>query len=729
MDAPIDLLRGEPWPLGATVRTSGVNFAVYAPEAERVELVFFEDVEDSVPSRVVHLHTRHHRAGAIWHVFVQGLGAGQLYGWRVHGPKDPSRFRWFDGEKLLLDPYAREVRVPAAWSRADASRPGPNTASALRSVVVDAHRDVSPAPPRPRIRPTQRVIYEIHVRGFTMHPTSGVKEPGTFRGLIERIPYLRDLGVTTIELLPIFQFVHDAPQFVNPLTGDRVVDYWGYNPISFFAAHHAYIGETSPGEEAPFRAFVHACHKAGIEVVLDVVYNHTGEGGAEGPLLSFRGFDNPAYYIEDASTAGGFANYSGCGNTLSCNHPVVRRMILESLRYWAESMGVDGFRFDLASIFTRGVDGRVLDTPPLTWEIESDPALQQRLLIAEAWDAAGLFQVGSFPGERWAEWNGTFRDDARAFWRGDEGMAGALATRMMGSPDLYEARGRSPAQGINYIACHDGFTLRDLVSHTSKHNEANGEGNRDGANDNRSWNHGYEGVDGAPPAVEAARARDTRNLLATLFLAQGTPMLLGGDELGRTQRGNNNAWCHDSEMTWVDWSLLEANADLHAFTRALIHYRHTHPSLHRARFLFGEEAEAGVDPAGYPRVAWHGVQARRPDWSPNCKLVLYTLSSAMDDCAHCILLYAGAQPLSIELPPVPGGTPESRWRCVLDTSRPAGSEFSLPEARAPVEADHVLVSPRTVMAWVAHETRPLSLGLTATMHAMSADALRGWEHE
>ncbi|TVR05090.1 MAG: glycogen debranching enzyme GlgX [Deltaproteobacteria bacterium] len=721
MSPPTTLHRGEPWPLGASVRDGGVNFALYAPEATGVELVLFDDLEDEAPTQVVDLRTRHQRSGRIWHVFVEGIGAGTLYGWRVHGPHDPDDFRHFDGQKLLVDPYARAVRANRRWSRRAAMASGDNTGSALRSMVVDQTGFDWHGTGHPRIRPTQRILYELHVRGFTVHPTSGVREPGTFAGLIDKVPYIRDLGVTTVELLPVFEFDATAPALFNPLTGEPLRDFWGYNPVTFFAAHHAYEGdhEADIAHGTSFRKLVRAFHEAGIEVILDVVFNHTGEGGRDGPFISFRGLDNPTYYMEDPRRPGQFANYSGCGNTVNCNHPVVRRMILDSLRYWVDTMGVDGFRFDLASIFSRGPDGDPLENPPLTWEIESDPTLQGRLLIAEAWDAAGLFQVGTFPGERWAEWNGRFRDDVRRFWRGDHGMAGPLATRMMGSPDIYQTRGRQPAQGINFITCHDGFTLNDLVSWREKHNLENGENNRDGSSDNLSWNHGFEGNENVPASIDAARERDIRNLLATLMLAQGTPMLLAGDEFRRTQNGNNNAWCQDNETSWVDWSLLERHADLHRFTRLLIRFRQAHPSVHRARFLLGEEAEAGLDPWGYTRVAWHGLSPRKPDWSNDSQLVVFTLTAAMDDCAHCIILHAGERDVTLTLPPVPGEGEDTRWHRAIDTSRPSPEDIHEPGREPRIQGSTLTVPARSVLALTAPDNRTLQPGLTGRMFSVA----------
>ncbi len=560
---------GEPRPLGATLCEGGVNFALYSEHASAIDLLLYDRYDDDEPRQTIRLSGRAHRTVNTWHVFVAGIGAGQLYGYRVHGPSAPEQGLRFDPEKVLVDPYARGIVYGDNRDRRAACSPGPNDRCALKSLVVDPSGFDWGESARPKVAATQRVIYELHVRGFTRHPSSGVTHPGTFAGLMEKIPYLVDLGVTTVELLPVFQFDELAPDVRDPGTGERLRDYWGYNPIGFFAPHRGYY--TRDWEEMAhltgFRDLVRALHQAGLEVLLDVVFNHTSEGDAAGPTLSFKGIDNPVYYMFEPGNAAGYANYSGCGNTVNCNHPAVRRMILDSLRYWTGTMRVDGFRFDLASILSRDADGRPLPNPPLLWEIENDPALADSTLIAEAWDAGGLYQVGAFPGERWREWNGRFRDDVRSFLRGDPGTSGAMARRMLGSPDLYEGSSRRPPQGVNFVTAHDGFTLADLVAYERKHNEANGEGNRDGSDHEHSENHGVEGPTD-DPRILAARARQVRNLLTALFVAQGTPMLLAGDELGRTQGGNNNAWCQDNDTTWLDWGLLEANADLHRFTRA-----------------------------------------------------------------------------------------------------------------------------------------------------------------
>ncbi|MEO1270659.1 MAG: glycogen debranching protein GlgX, partial [Myxococcota bacterium] len=613
-----------------------------------------------------------------WHVLVWGVGEGQVYAYRIHGPYIPEQGLRFNPRKVLLDPYARGIVYGDNWSRERAVHPDDNTASAMKSLVVDPSSFDWEGSQPPRIDPTKRIIYELHVRGYTRHPSSGVNHPGTFKGLIDKIPYIKSLGVTTVELLPIFQFDDRTAIFHHPDSGEPLRDFWGYNPLGFFAPHRGYYIEdwSQMSYLTGFRELVKAFHDAGLEVFLDVVFNHTAEGDHTGPTITFRGIENTAYYQLSPEDPSLYENFSGCGNTVNCNHPIARRMILDSLRYWAHTMHVDGFRFDLASILARGAGGVPLEAPPLTWEIESDPLLERTTLIAEAWDAAGLYQVGAFPGERWSEWNGQYRDDVRSFWRGDFGLAGRMATRLLGSPDLYERHGRQPNQCINFITCHDGFTLNDLVSYSRKHNRENGEDSRDGEHENHSHNYGVEGPTD-DPGIAALRLRQIKNMLTTLFVSQGTPMLLAGDEFRRTQQGNNNAWCQDNPIGWVDWSLAQRNTGLVRFMRTLIQLRNAHPNLRRDRFLLGTTAPAAMDPYGYTRVRWHGVLPDRPDWSAGCRTVAMTLTEAADDVALHIILNAHNDAIRFWLPEPPGGGP---WLKVVDTSLPTPHDIIDPDA-------------------------------------------------
>ena len=560
-------LVGRSSPAGATVVDGGVNFSVFSRTATGVELLFFDREDAAAPSRAIRIDPATNRTYHYWHVFVPGVRPGQIYGYRVAGPSAPESGLRFDPTKVLLDPYGRGVVVPKNYGREAAQREGDNAATAMKSVVVDpgAYDWEGDAPlALPSVR---TIIYEMHVRGFTRHPSSGVgdKTRGTYAGLIEKIPYLRQLGVTAVELLPVFQFdAQDCPP--------GKINYWGYAPVSFFAPHQAYSSRQDPlGPVDEFRDMVKALHRAGIEVILDVVFNHTAEGDHTGPTLCFRGIDNPTYYILEEGGAR-YANYTGCGNTLNANHPMVRRMIVDSLRYWVEEMHVDGFRFDLASILARDSSGHPLPNPPVLWDIESDAVLAGTKLLAEAWDAAGLYQVGSFVGDAWKEWNGRFRDDVRDFFRGEPGSVRRMADRIVGSPEVYGHKQREAEQSVNFVTCHDGFTLNDLVSYNQKHNEANGEGNRDGANDNRSWNCGVEGPT-ADPAVERLRNRQVKNYLTVTLMSLGMPMILMGDEVRHTQGGNNNAYCQDNEISWFDWTLVDKHADVLRFVRLLTERR------------------------------------------------------------------------------------------------------------------------------------------------------------
>src|SRR5271166_1735689 len=558
---------GRSYPLGATLVPGGANFSVFSRSAAGIDLLFFDRVDDTRPSRVIPIDPLTNLSYHYWHVFVPGVEAGQIYGFRADGPFDPSRGLRFDPSKVLLDPYGRAVVVPRNYSHEAARQGGDNTATAMKSAVTDPHAydwegDV------PLKRPWSRtIIYEMHVRGFTAHPSSGVAESkrGTYAGLIEKIPYLQQLGITAVELLPVFQFdPQDAPA--------GLTNYWGYSPVSFFAPHQAYSSRQDPlGPIDEFRDMVKALHRAGIEVILDVVFNHTSEGGHDGPTQCFRGLDNPTYYLlsEDRSR---YANFTGTGNTLNANHPIVRRMIVDSLRYWVNEMHVDGFRFDLASILARDSSGAVMPNPPVLWDIESDAALAGTKMIAEAWDAAGLYQVGNFVGDSWREWNDRFRDDIRDFFRGADNSVYRAADRLLGSPAIYGPRDRELEESINFVTCHDGFTLNDLVSYNYKHNEENGECNGDGCADNRSWNCGVEGPT-HDPGIEALRNRQVKNLLTAVMLSGGVPMFVMGDEVRRSQRGNNNAWCQDNDTSWFDWTLLSKHADVLRFVTLLIERR------------------------------------------------------------------------------------------------------------------------------------------------------------
>jgi isoamylase len=568
----------------------------------------------------------------------------------------------FDPTKILLDPYGRGVAVPGCYRRTAASEAGDNSASAMKSVVVDLST-YDWEGDAPLQRPSARtIIYEMHVGGFTRHPSSGVGEQtrGTFAGLIDKIPYLQQLGITAVELLPVFQF--DA-QACPP----GKVNYWGYQPVSFFAPHQAYSSRQDPlGPVDEFRDMVKALHRAGIEVILDVVFNHTAEGDHSGPTQCFRGLDNPAYYILDADKSH-YADYTGCGNTLNSDNPIVRRMIVDSLRYWVQAMHVDGFRFDLASVLSRDTSGCPVPDPPILWDIESDPVLAGTKLIAEAWDAAGLYQVGSFIGDAWKEWNGRFRDDVRAFFRGEPGSVRRVADRLVGSPEIYGHEEREVEQSINFVTCHDGFTLNDLVSYDQKHNEANGEDNRDGANDNCSWNCGVEGPT-VNPIIENLRDQQVKNFLTVTALSLGMPMFLMGDEARHSQFGNNNAYCQDNEISWFDWTDIEKHADVHRFMNLLNARRVLRDEAHERQRVSLDQLIRQAE------KAWHGIRVGQPDWGDNSHSLVFEATLRDEGLRVYLILNAYWEPLEFELPPTGDGGARS-WRRWIDTSLPTPDDI------------------------------------------------------
>jgi isoamylase len=677
----------QPWsaaPIGPTLTDSGAGFSVYAPDAASVELLLFAGPEDDEPADVISHDRGQDRIGPWWHTFVPGLAAGQVYGYRVVGHGGATLDSKNGSGGVLIDPYGRGVAVPAGYRRETGPQGPGRVARSLKSVLIDTDR-YDWEGDRPLGRPLREsVIYEAHVRGMTANPNSGVTpaERGTYRGLITRIPYLTRLGITAIELLPVHQF--DA--LAAP---PGLVNYWGYQTVSFFAPHAAYASRRDAQAVADeFRDMVKAFHRAGIEVILDVVFNHTAEGGADGPTFCWRGLADSAYYSHEAD--GRYVDDSGCGNTLDAGHPIVRRMVLDSLRYWVSVMHVDGFRFDLAAALSRGLGGQPSSDAPLIRDIEADPVLAGTKLIAEAWDAGGLYQVGDFAGQRWSEWNGRFRDDVRSFVKSDAGYAGRVAQRLVGSPDIYAARQNEPARSINFVACHDGLTLNDLVTYARKRNDANGEGGRDGSDDDRSWDCGVDGPS-ADPEVERLRARQVRNFLALTFLSLGVPMLQMGDEVRRSQSGNNNGYCHDDETTWFDWSLPERHADLLDFSSRLINLRRRVDGL-----LAAVEGRSLSELLAEARVEWSGVRVGHPDLGPDSRSIALTLHT--DAGRLHIIASAWWQNLDFELPQAPDGW--SPWRRILDTTQDAVTEYAL---AADIPAADYRVGPRSV---VCLATRP-----------------------
>ena len=682
------LTPGQSSPLGATIVNGGVNFSVFSRNAAAIELLLFEREDGPRPSHVIPLDPVISRSYHYWHAFVPEVEPGQLYGYRARGQFEPSRGMRFDANKVLLDPYGRGVVVPRNYSREAARHPGDNCDTAMKSVVVDSST-YNWEGDTPLKRPSSRtIIYEMHVRGFTRHPSSGLKEPlrGTYAGLIEKIPYLKQLGVTAVELLPVFQF---DPQACPP----GKVNYWGYAPVSFFAPHQAYSSRRDRlGPVDEFKDMVKALHREGLEVILDVVFNHTAEGDHTGPTISLRGLDNSIYYLLEADKAR-YADFSGTGNTLNANHPIVRRLIVDSLRYWVETMHVDGFRFDLASILARAPSGRVMPNPPVLWDIESDPALAGTKLIAEAWDAAGLYQVGSFIGDSWKEWNGRFRDDVRSFFLGEDGFAGRLADRLIGSPEIYGHKEREAEQSVNFVTCHDGFTLNDLVSYNQKHNEPNGEDNRDGANDNRSWNCGVEGPTDNP-AIEKLRERQIKNFLAVTLLSLGVPMLLMGDEARSSQRGNNNAYCQDNETSWFDWNLVRQHAGLHRFVELLVARRALRKmDTERQRRSLNQLLRGASK-------AWHGVKLHQPDWSQQSHSLAFSAEVPEENLSFHLIFNAYWEPLEFQLPAErhAAGHPWRRW---IDTSLESPDDIQDWPAAPVVTGQTYRAGPRSVVVLIA----------------------------
>jgi isoamylase len=659
-----DVQRGYPLPLGARAYLEGVNFTLFSRYATRVRLELFADCTDPRPARIIELDPDHNRTGDIWHVWVKGILPGQVYAYRVDGPYDPAAGHRFNFNKLLLDPRATAITEVPPWNF-DAARgyapeevngsPHPSSLDngPLTPKCVFTRLQFDWGDDRPLRYPWSRtVIYETHVRGITVHPSSGAAHPGTYRGLVEQIPYLKDLGITAVELLPVQEFNANELKTRNPQTGELLRNYWGYNPVGFTAVNGSYSSAGSRGQQTlEFKELVRQLHIAGIEVIIDVVFNHTAETDELGPTLCWRGVANSTFYALEKDKRR-YRNFAGTGNSINANHPVVRDYILGVLRYWVMEMHVDGFRFDLASILGRDTNGNLLNNPPLLEQIAEDAILRDTKLIAEAWDAAGAYQVGSFSERRWAEWNGHYRDDVRRFWRGDAGMLGAFASRICGSEDIYARSGKGPESSINFVTCHDGFTLNDLVSYASKHNLANGEDNRDGSNDNYSANYGVEGPT-QDERIESLRRRQIRNFTLTLLISRGVPMLLGGDEFRRTQGGNNNAYCQDNETSWYDWSALERHRDLYEFTRRMIALRHSHPVLAQERFYTQGE------------LTWSGPWQQPPAWSdPQAKAVACHIHDGAGDTLF-LMFNAGSEAVTFHTPVAPD---KGRWRLAVDTS-------------------------------------------------------------
>lgn len=717
-----NLLPGDPEPLGPTVRPDGINFAVHSSGATRIELLLFDNIADQEPSQIIPLTPETNRTGDVWHIFVEGLPNRTLYNFRADGPYEPAtNGTRFNAAKTLLDPYARAITGDYYWQPGDAlGYDNSEPEKADRHLVPSTVENVAGAPrcvayqsdfdwgddQHPDIPIEESIIYEVNVRGFTRHHSSESDLAGTYRGFIEKIPYLKSLGVTAVELLPIMEFDQFDGPFRDPSTGERLANAWGYNTVGFFApeSHYSYYGKL--GEQIDeFKMLVRELHKSKIEVILDVVFNHTREGNHYGPTISFKGLDNNVYYMLTQQPEF-YMDFTGCGNTLNCNHPVTRKFILDCLRYWVTEMHVDGFRFDLAAVFAIDVDQQQKGKTPIIHEIESDPVLSRIKLIAEPWSIQ-QYMLGSFSDRRWAEWNGKFRDVVRKFVKGDAGLTGELATRVAGSYDLFAPQPdseRSPFHSINFVTCHDGFTLNDLVSYNEKHNERNGESNRDGANDNNSWNCGFEGwveLSDLPKeeqaAIEVLRRQQIKNFLTLLFLSQGTPMLLYGDEMRRTAEGDNNTVFQDNSLNWINWENTKRHAEILRFTKLIIAFRKRHQIVRRWRYLTADESDTPI----LRNIKWHGVNPEQADFSETSRFIAWELEAFQTDQRSDVPIYVASnafwEPISITLPEIEG----RHWYRVVDTSLPVEEDIVPEEQAFFLPETSYVVRPRSTIVLVA----------------------------
>ena len=675
---------GQRYPAGATPEEGGVNFCIFSRHATAVQLVLYDKPDSSSPFQIIDLDPAVNRTFFFWHVFVEGMTGQEKisYTWKVDGPDNDDPGSRFDPSVELLDPWAKAV-TDVLWERNN------KCSTSMRAMVLPKSNYDWEGDEPLRQSSEMEIIYELHVGGFTRHLSSEVAHPGTFSGIIEKVPYLQELGVTAVELLPVMAF--DEQDLPDNSRDQGLQNYWGYATHSFFSPHPGYcIDPLSGGHRDEFRDMVKALHKAGISVILDVAFNHTAEGGKDGPTINFKGLMNSGFYHLEDHDPKQYKNYSGCGNTVNCNHPLVSRFIIRSLEYWVKEYHVDGFRFDLASILARGEDGAPMYHAPVVWDIEFSDILTDTRLIAEAWDAGGLYQVGGFPGFRWAEWNGRYRDLIRQFIKGDPGMIPELATRLAGSSDLYQISGRQPTNSVNFITCHDGFTLYDLVSFYEKHNQANGEDNRDGDNNNYSWNYGVEGVTDEP-AVNAFRLKQVKNFMAVLMLSQGVPMILAGDEILRSQHGNNNCYCQDNELSWFDWNLLERNQEMFCFTKGMIQLRKRHPCLMQRQYLSG----AINDESNLQDITWHGQQLNEPQWADTSSRVLAcTLSRVKPEEEDLHIMFNMSEDnQSMELPKLK----ERTWHLVVDTSRSISQDIIEPELQQAIKENTIQVCSQSII--------------------------------
>ncbi|OJF77385.1 MAG: glycogen debranching enzyme GlgX [Treponema sp. CETP13] len=680
---------GDPLPFGTQVRTHGVNFNLFSRNATSVTLDIFATENDSEPAISYCLDPVKNRTGDIWHVYVRGLKANALYLYRVDGPFNPKKGHRFNKNTYLLDPYAKELTVASIFENIPYGYAAPQDKMDVmlsklpdaknfpKCVVIDDNDFDWQGDKSLNYPLRQSVLYEAHLKGFTQSETSGVKNPGTYDGLIEKIPYLKELGVTSLELMPIQEFDEYENSNINAKNGERLKNFWGYSTISFFAPKATFASDKSAGGAVrEFKRMVRELHKNKIELILDIVFNHTAEGNENGVTINFRGLENSVYYILEDTVKEYYKNYSGCGNTMNCNHPVVRTLIIDCLRYWVTEMHVDGFRFDLGSILGRDQNGNLMENPPVLERIAEDPVLRNTKIIAEAWDAGGAYQVGWFPGGRWAEWNDRYRDDVRRFIRGDDFFATAAATRITGSSDLYLRDGRKPFHSVNFITSHDGFTLNDLVSYNTKHNENNGEENRDGSNNNYSYNYGYEGQT-SNPKIEKLRNKQIKNMFLFLVVSQGTPMILAGDEFRRTLFGNNNAYCQDNEINWINWNNRNTYSEIFRFVQKAIAFRLRHPAFRRPEFFCGQDLSYN----SLPDIAWFDENGKIPDWTKLNHFLACRLDGShaeilndIDDNDFYIMFNTSEKDITVKLPE-PGFS--KNWYRVVDTSLSCPLDFLL----------------------------------------------------
>lgn len=667
---------GHPLPFGATRQSDGINFALVSKHATAVTLILY-DITNNQPLAEILLNPEINKTGDTWHIFIaidpdKPLG----YAYRLDGPTQNPKTHYFDSSKPMLDPYAKAVNTPIQWGTLCCGDMASYHPLGLVFPPTDFDWENDKHPP---IKEKDLIIYEMHVRGFTRHPSSDVNAPGTFLGVIEKIPHLLELGINAVELMPIVEFNECEYRIlnphINPLIHENLYQYWGYSSVNFFAPMNRYASSDKPGAVInEFKSMVKALHQHGIAVILDVVFNHTNEGDEKGPVNSYKGIDTCTYYIMDQE--GKFINLTGCGHTFNTNHPVVQKLIIDVLHYWVLEMHVDGFRFDLASIFSRGTQGEVLAKAPIIEAISKDPILSKTLLIAEPWDAVGLYQVGDFyPYEiRWSEWNARYRDAVRRFIKGTPNLKHKFASRISGSQDIYGSR--SPISSINFIVAHDGFTLRDLVSYDQKHNLINGENNHDGLNDNDSWNCGKEGPT-HDPKIKALRERQMRNFHLALMISQGIPMLLMGDEYGHTKKGNNNTWCQDNVLNWFLWDKLQENADFYRYYRKMIEFRKQHPILHLGRFLTDSD------------VSWWGIKAQKASWDTDTKFLAFTLHDKEQGNDLYCAFNVDEKPVNIELPKPKDN---QQWHLVVNTANEPPQDF-YDQGQEPVVEQKTLYMP------------------------------------